>query len=264
MLRRAARSRRAAPQPHRGGPQGRRQRHMQRNECRRNPVGVLQITDAALGDCDAHPQRQRRVEHLTVVSTFAEMPQQAEGHQHCNPDDRAVDAGHPGDRQEREPAGLVVAGMWPGTGDNGSGDDGERGPHDHQSKPVLGARHHGADTLRVVGLARTDDKHHGKRNQHHRQHEVQLHRDGIQVCPHDDRTKDPLSWDTSDQRNRQPLQITTSRTPHKCAERGEHDGKSDDEGEQPVDLFDGGMLRRHVDQLRVVAIRPVVAPEPRA
>ena len=41
-------------------------------------------------------------------------------------------------------------------------------------------------------------------------------------------------------------------------------GERDEPGEQAVDLLDGGVAGRHVDELLVVAARPVVAPEPGA
>ena len=119
----------------------------------RYPAGILQISHGTLGNREADPEGQRSIEHLAVMRTTTQMPQQAQCHQHRDPDDDAVDPGHPRDRQEREPPGLLVAGVRSRAGDDSSGKDGQRCPHNHQPNPVASPRHDRADPLRIIRLA---------------------------------------------------------------------------------------------------------------
>ncbi len=90
---------------------------------------------------------------------------------------------------------------------------------------------------------------------------MHLYSDGVQMGPHDDCADDALSRNAGDQCRREEHEITPARPPDPCAERGQHHRQADDEREHPVDLLDRRVLRRHIDEVRVVAVRPVVAPE---
>ena len=68
----------------------------------------------------------------------------------------------------------------------------------------------------------------------------------------------------ADQSERQPRQVASARPADERAEHGEDHDDRDEAGEQPVDLLDRRVRGADVDELVVVAARPVVAPEPGA
>ena len=116
----------------------------------------------------------------------------------------------------------------------------------------------------VVGLTGPAQQHDGRRDEHHRQQHVALHGDRVEVDEDGDPAEHDLAEHAGDEPEREQRQVAAARLAPQRTEHGGDHGHRDGAGEQPVDLLDGGVVRRHVDELLVVAVRPVVAAEPGA
>ena len=170
---------------------------------------------------------------------------------------RAVDPGRRGDRQVEAP-GVLVAGVRAGAGDDGAGDDRRRGPPTSPTHAAVRgttappARPSGSPARGRGGPPCGHDR--------LRQQQVGLDGDRVEVDEHGDPAEHDLADDAGDEPERQPREVAPAglRTAPSTARIRQRD----EAGEQPVDLLDGGVAADDVDELLVVAARPVVAPSP--
>ncbi len=115
----------------------------------------------------------------------------------------------------------------------------------------------------VVRLPRPVDEDHGRADEDHRQQQVSLDGDRMEVDEHGDAAEHDLTDDARHEAEREQGQVAPPGHAPQRAEHGRDDGEGHQAGEQPVDLLDRGVVGGDVDEPLVAAPRPVVAPEPR-
>jgi hypothetical protein len=200
------------------------------------------------------------VDHGTICVPGPQAPEQPGGKGDRQQDSDAVDLRDSADR-DVEPLGLLVTCVGSGAGDERAADESE-GCHHRQRLDVRGrALAHRRRAHSVVGLAGADHEDHGEGDEDHREQEVLLVGERVEVGEHDDAADDALHRDTESDQDGEPLEVASWRAPTERAERGGDDRDHHDSGEQSVDLLDRSVRGGDVDELRVVAVRPVRAPE---
>ena len=86
----------------------------------------------------------------------------------------------------------------------------------------------------------------------------------VQASQHDDAAEHYLRQYTSHEPERQPHEPRLTRPHEERSQHGSDDTCGDHSREEAVQLLDGGMGRRDVDELLLIAGRPVDAAEPGA
>ena len=215
-----------------------------------HPAPVLQVADRALGDGGDAPRVDRGVEHLAVVrpagaGATCRQAIAADG----DPHDDAVDPGDRGDRQV-EAAGLLVAGVRAGAGDDGAGDDGQRrsttttqrtarrvrGTTDATRRPPSGWP---ARDSRTTALATSTI-------------DSRKWPCTASGCRSTSTVIPPSTiWPITPATSPSDSHVRSRRRGlrHQRAEHGDDHGDGDQPGEQPVDLLDRRVLGADVDEL---------------
>jgi len=224
----------------------------------RHATEVLGVADTRLGNGDDQPGREWILDHVTVGVLGAKAPQQRnrdpDRAHHGDP----VDPGNGADR-DVEPLGPLVAGVRSSTRHERTGDERKARQSGDQPDADRGPPGDDRDTLGVVGIARADDEHDAQRDERHRQQEVLLICERVEIAQHDDRADESLHRDAERDHDREASEVGPARAALDRPEHGGHDDHHHHAGEQTVDLLDRAVRRRDVDQLLRVAVRPVGA-----
>jgi len=91
-----------------------------------------------------------------------------------------------------------------------------------------------------------------------------LDSDRVEFRLDDDSTDDGLAENPDNERDGKPRQVTPSWNPYECAEHSDRDSDDDEPGKQAVDLLDRRMSRADIDEVLLVARRPVATAESRS
>jgi hypothetical protein len=91
-----------------------------------------------------------------------------------------------------------------------------------------------------------------------------LHERRVQVGTHGEAADHGIGEHRDEHAHRGSDEARAPRSDAERADHHQHRRNRDGAADQPVDLFDGGVRARHVDERLRIAVRPVVAAQPAA